>query len=681
MEIPNTTRRCSVNWSDLPIEVIHSIAGFLSKTNDLLNFGIVCKEWHRAVQISTFLPHTLAFDNSKKLISSSIFILTPPNPTEIFPWMVLVSETTPGKIQYFSPFSRALISRSPETFDHNQWKPTKLATTFHIVANDNSQTPFSSHFGVYTKLSRVCPLVRSIDHYSLLSLSDEGKVNEIWPFGKKDRSALTVSKEEEINDIVGYKRKTYALHKSGELLEFGMNYYNRHHRCPISKGRGMKARRKRLVVSSSGDKLYLIVPISLKGSLPTSATRLQLIVYKLREYKTNSWVWSEVDNFGDSDQVLFISRDFCFFVAAAKFPKFKLKNRIVFSDDAFPICSTPWDYEGKIGNHFSVFKLDEDRQYSLPSTAYLGFQDIFSTFAPCWVVLNAYSRIQSQSQRILDAKRMFRDSLGNNSSTKGDQDKEVLVDSSNDKHCKSEKILQDEAVREYNKVHVRTSKMNNHKNGGDLGPDFSKEKVSSDANSTPVAATVLKQNKARCSVTVNFEGVEINSELLRTLQAIWLKFGSPIGKETVRSKPILACVLESLARLIITLQNTTGRSLTDTIVDDISSTFSDLQRAGLKVNWLAPTVEKALNLHKSKPEIESIMLKSKRKAQIDKEVREFLARTTKEKQELEDDIANLRARIPFPTELIDLDDKLGKELLPSFRSYFWLLRGMFGSSN
>ena len=394
MEVPNSTRRCSINWSDLPIEVIQSIAGFLSKTNDLLNFGVVCKEWLRAVQISTFLPHTLFFDVSKKLISSSIFILFPPNATQVFPWMVLVSETTQGTIQYFSPFSRTLISCLPETFDYNQWQPTKLATTFHIIANDHSQTPFSSHFGKYTKLSRLCPLVRSIDHYSLLSLSDVGNVHEIWPFEKRDRTASTLSEKFQINDVVEYKRYTYTLRKSGELFAFGTSFYSHHHRCSISKARGMNARRKRLVVSLSGNKLYLIVPIR------KWATRLQLIVYKLREYRTSSWVWSEVDNFGDSDQVLFITRDICFFVAAAKFPKCKLKNCIVFSDDAFPICSTPWDYEGKIGNQISVFELDGDHQYSFPSTMYSGLQNICSTFAPCWVSLNAYSRLQSdQSQR------------------------------------------------------------------------------------------------------------------------------------------------------------------------------------------------------------------------------------------------------------------------------------------
>ena len=284
----------------------------------------MCKE-ARAVKISTFLPHTLAFDVSKKLISSSIFILCPPNPTHVSPWMVLVSETTQGTIQYFNPISRTLISHLPEMFDHNQWQPTKLATTFHIVANDHSQTPFSCHFSMYTKLSPLCPLVGSLDHFCLVCLSDEGEVNEVWPFGKRDRSAFALSEDFQINDVVEFKGYTYTLSKSGEIRSFGTSYSHDHYWCSISKGCGRYARRKHLVVSSSEDKLYSIVPIRSKGSVPTWATRLRLIVYKLREYRKNSRVWSEVDNFGDSDEVLFITRDVCFLLQLLNFQNASLR--------------------------------------------------------------------------------------------------------------------------------------------------------------------------------------------------------------------------------------------------------------------------------------------------------------------------------------------------------------------
>ncbi|KMT10112.1 hypothetical protein BVRB_5g118750 [Beta vulgaris subsp. vulgaris] len=212
---------------------------------------------------------------------------------------------------------------------------------------------------------------------------------------------------------------------------------------------------------------------------------------------------------------------------------------------------------------------------------------------------------------------------------------------------------------EYKQHDMGTSKVNSQKDAG--GFDFSAEKVCN-ASSTPVTPSAIVPACKTCSSTLNFEGVEIKSELLPTLQTIWARHGSLICKDTVCSKDMRACALESVAKVMITLQNTTGKTLTDSQAADIKSILSDLQRVGLKVDWLVPTVEKALKLLKSKPMIESITLLDKKRAQVDKEEKEFLARTKKVKQELEDSMACLSARIPFP-ELIDLDDCLGDGLL------------------
>lgn len=161
-----------------------------------------------------------------------------------------------------------------------------------------------------------------------------------------------------------------------------------------------------------------------------------------------------------------------------------------------------------------------------------------------------------------------------------------------------------------------------------------------------------------CSSAVEFKGIVIKSEFLPTLQVIWDKHGSLFDEDTVRSKDIRACALESLAKLNITLQNTTGRTLTDSRVDEIRSIVSDLQRLGLRVDWLIPVVKKAATLQRSKPFIKSIMALDKEKAEIDKKEKEFLALSAKIKQELEDERAHLSAMIPFP-EVIDLDDCLG----------------------
>ncbi|XP_048501669.1 uncharacterized protein LOC125497972 [Beta vulgaris subsp. vulgaris] len=213
---------------------------------------------------------------------------------------------------------------------------------------------------------------------------------------------------------------------------------------------------------------------------------------------------------------------------------------------------------------------------------------------------------------------------------------------------------------EYKEHEVGTSKVNSQKDAGSSGLHSSGEKVCN-ASSTPVTPSTMPACKT-CSSTLNFEGVEIKSELLPTLQTIWAKHGSLISEDTICSTDMRACALESVAKLMITLQNTTGKTLTDSRAADIKSILSDLQRVGLKVDWLVPTVEKALELQKCKPMIESIMLLDKKKAQVDKEEKEFLARIANVRQELEDSMACLSARIPFP-ELIDLDEFLGDGLI------------------
>lgn len=166
----------------------------------------------------------------------------------------------------------------------------------------------------------------------------------------------------------------------------------------------------------------------------------------------------------------------------------------------------------------------------------------------------------------------------------------------------------------------------------------------------------------RCSSTVKFQGVNVKSELLPTLNTIWAKHGSLFCDKTVHSKDLRACALELLAKLVITLQNTTGRSLTESQANDMRLMLSDLERVGLKVDWLAPTVEKALKLPKIKPVVESITALDKKRARIEQEEKEFLARSAKVKKEIEEDMASLSAGISS-TEIIDLDHCLGVGLL------------------
>lgn len=144
-----------------------------------------------------------------------------------------------------------------------------------------------------------------------------------------------------------------------------------------------------------------------------------------------------------------------------------------------------------------------------------------------------------------------------------------------------------------------------------------------------------------------------------TLQ-IWNKHCNLVGKGFVRSKGILACALELLAKMIKDLENTTLRTLTDDLAEEIGAVMSDLQLLGLKVDWLVPFVERALILQKYKPLIESIIAIDEEKARVEEE-EEFLERNPRKKRKLEENRASLSATLRV-LEPIDLDESLAEGL-------------------
>lgn len=103
-----------------------------------------------------------------------------------------------------------------------------------------------------------------------------------------------------------------------------------------------------------------------------------------------------------------------------------------------------------------------------------------------------------------------------------------------------------------------------------------------------------------------FEGVYIRSNLVPALQKIWAKHGNIVEGSSVHSKDMLACILESLAKVIIILQSSSGRTLTKSQCDYAYSVLLDLLQAHLKVEWLVPFVEKARVLYQSKPLIDGL---------------------------------------------------------------------------
>lgn len=249
-------------------------------------------------------------------------------------------------------------------------------------------------------MNRYVPSIRNCD---LLALFDGGRVFKSLPFNKYQSFKPAHEGHNgdiEVDDTIRYRAKKYALDKQGELYS-----YSKQDQiilvCPFSVNSG---RRKRLVVmvSTSGEKLYLVVPVNGDVEGPIGVISLYFRFY---EMKTGcgrySWVWEEVMSFGDDDQVMFVTRDYCFLVAAAEFSGCQLRNCIVCSEDACPeynVSKSGWDSGNQSGNKVAVFSLDGRVHYSLPMECYPCFPMMFCCPLP-WFLQYASSTLQSEPLR------------------------------------------------------------------------------------------------------------------------------------------------------------------------------------------------------------------------------------------------------------------------------------------
>ncbi|XP_074285271.1 uncharacterized protein LOC141610878 isoform X1 [Silene latifolia] len=146
------------------------------------------------------------------------------------------------------------------------------------------------------------------------------------------------------------------------------------------------------------------------------------------------------------------------------------------------------------------------------------------------------------------------------------------------------------------------------------------------------------------STTTKFEGFDIRSDLIPTLQKIWRKHENIIKDSIVRSGDIVARALESLAIMVRILEDNPAQSLSDSQADYLTSTLSDLRNICFKVYWLVPFVEKALKVHRSKPLVESLNNLSQLSSQVKERktiLLDELAKLNDEENKLREEMAKV----------------------------------------
>lgn len=186
-------KRQRISWSNLPTEIVRSIAGFLQEdTDDLNRFRLVCKKWRHATAISTILPLTINSSPRRKLYYSTVSLLRPRTsdsdvPARSYsPWMVSAVEATKGDIQFCHPFSKdPLLSWSlvEGSFDFNQFQSTKLAVLYHLTRADDEGSDNFEFEKVLLVSNHSLP---SVDDCGLLALYDGGRLGGYVSFKNQD---------------------------------------------------------------------------------------------------------------------------------------------------------------------------------------------------------------------------------------------------------------------------------------------------------------------------------------------------------------------------------------------------------------------------------------------------------------------------------------------------------------
>lgn len=103
----------------------------------------------------------------------------------------------------------------------------------------------------------------------------------------------------------------------------------------------------------------------------------------------------------------------------------------------------------------------------------------------------------------------------------------------------------------------------------------------------------MQTGEKGASVAKLLQGIAVSNDLVPVLQKLWDKHGDIIQGHTIRSDKLLKWALESLAEMIIILQQNTGNSLDVSQAELLKATLVDLQSMNFRLEWLVPFVTRA----------------------------------------------------------------------------------------
>ncbi|XP_074285277.1 uncharacterized protein LOC141610880 [Silene latifolia] len=586
------------------------------------------------------------------LYTDTVYLLRPPRSlSSDRPWIINPTTTARGVVLRHPLTSDPYLCNLPRYFDFSKLHPSAIAVSYQFPAADKlvvvPDPLLNSRYNV------------DVRQCTLLALCGGG---ELWGCPAVDVTAsspwVRLSPSDKLDDIAVFRGRIYAVnrrgivklinnHKATRMINIGITVIFQ----PVTPTSGRFGSRKRLVVDDNF--LYLVVRMEEKV--------LRVFVLQKREREL---YWKEVWGF-KGEKVLFMARDYYFFQRASrKFPGREYRNCIVFHEAAFPQYGNDcWDFSQfterrdqfgvsrRYDDDIAVFRLN-DKCFAREGEN-SGFPKI-NWSPPAWIFkasavpvpadefqcYSAASVSSCQLERELDEAKGL-DSI-NRDENDGEVQSDLKVSNSKDKD-KQEEMESEFGNQDQRGVESDSDRQNQT-------AETSGKNITS---ATPKALTSsITEIYKTDSPPTKFEGLDIRSDLIPTLQKIWRKHGNIIKYSIVRNSDIIAKALESLATMVRILEDNSPQSLSDSQADYLSSTLPDLRCIGFRVDWLACFIEKALKVHTSKGKglLESLNnLRQSRSKVKDRKIilRDELTKLNDEENKLKEEMAKVSKMIPF----------------------------------
>lgn len=329
--------RATVAWSELPKDLLETIARRLQTKTDVTRFRSVCKSWRSSVPpyqspflFPLLLPYYGSFDQHNTFLSLTqttlLYLHKSPSSSSTstsWGWLIRLGECLDHDhplhqhyhlINPFSPLRiRPLPRTFPRTLDSSAFRVCEVAKAYSLRFSDRKVCNYKLAFYPNPK----CPSLLVVACGTLWCLKLLGHDNK-WRVVDDALSQLNY------DDVVLHRGKFYAVDDCGRIVLVDPSSLLVNEFVPRMKARG--GHEMRLATSRKG--------LLLVDKCITRYNKAEFRLYKLEmEHKRLVEVKSL------DDHILFLGHDYSFSVSASYFGSRCKGNCIVFADPAFRVYS------------------------------------------------------------------------------------------------------------------------------------------------------------------------------------------------------------------------------------------------------------------------------------------------------------------------------------------------------